>query len=279
MSVPFVTRPPSAREVERIRLTMSVFCDGSGQEMESDGSTRPGWRDIERAFACALGGAGPENKAVFDVIVPSSRERGVDYGLSIKSKTLSRRTALGDLEVEGRVYMELTNSPAKLWAPLEDRGFTETHFRNQQNPADIGNIVMETVQSWHHEARQRHPLAFPNRVLNLSQSVYVTVSMDDPRPGRRRQYQIHSFSLAFPRDIMWSYRSARCLRGTDPAFPDEPLVDWYALSGGQLKYYPRASACLFRSAVFELARPPRALISERAAAYWPAEWAAASERS
>lgn len=86
MSISFVTRGPSQDEVEQLRLAMSSFRDGSGQEKDQEGGTRPGWRDLERVIAEILGGVAPESKSVFDVFIPSTEQQDTDYGLSVKSK-------------------------------------------------------------------------------------------------------------------------------------------------------------------------------------------------
>jgi hypothetical protein len=85
----------------------------------------------------------------------------------------------------------------------------------------------------------------------------------------------HAFDLAFPPNIVWKYTSSRCLRGFDPSYPEETLFDFYLLSGGQLKYYPRASTARFSSEVFELAEPKRISALARASRMYPAAWLAA----
>jgi hypothetical protein len=62
------------------------------------------------------------------------------------------------------------------------------------------------------------------------------------------------------------------LRGYDPTYPDEVLVDWYGLSGGQLKYYPRASEAKHYTEQFQLLLPKMVSISEKASVYWPKAW-------
>ena len=117
MSVPFLTRPASANELEQLRLVLSSFRDGGGQLQDKAG-TLPGWRDYERAIAAVFHGWAPENKGVFDVFVGSTVNDTTDYGYSVKSKELGRAGAIEDLSTDGRVYMELSNSPAKLWTAV-----------------------------------------------------------------------------------------------------------------------------------------------------------------
>lgn len=272
MSIPFVTRPPTVAETELLRLAMSTFCDGSGQTREADSTTRPGWRDFERVIAAILKGKAPENKEVFDVVVPSTRRRNVEYGISIKSKELSRASAIGDLDSGGRVYMELSNSPAKFWDALREKGLTERHFNHKDQAALFGATVLEVVESWHQQARARSASLTSSRHIDLAKSIYLVISYSKPRNGSSRQYQLHSFDLSFPAGIKWDYLSPKCLRGFDPQYPDEVLIDWYALSGGQLKYYPRATSSRFYSRPFSLLVPVPVSIPEKAARYWPQEW-------
>lgn len=277
METPFITRPPTGQETERIRLAMSSFCDGSGQYVEPGGISRPGWRDFERIIAEIIGGFAVENKEVFDVIIPSETTT-TDYGFSIKSKELSRATAITDLELNGRVHMEVSNSPAKFWEPLYRKGVTEEAFKRQEQAQLIGTTILRTVAQWHVSAAQEYGRTRPNRTLDLASSAYLTISYTKPRRGLDRYYQLHSFNLDFPEGIIWQFTSDRCLRGLDPNFPSEILVEWYGLSGGQLKYYPRASTCRYKSGQFMLAKPRRVSIAEKTAAYWPKEWVLAGGR-
>ena len=69
MYAPYKDRPLNGRELERLRLTLSSFRDGSGQvTLKADGSM-PGFRDYERALAAVLEGTTPEDKGIFDVLI------------------------------------------------------------------------------------------------------------------------------------------------------------------------------------------------------------------
>lgn len=272
MAVAFVNRPPTQQEIERWRLIMSTFNDGSGQERDAHGSTRLGWRDIERVAAVMLGGDGGEDKQIFDVLVSDPAQATRYYGISVKSKELARRSAIGDLSSDGRVYMELCNSPAKLWAPLKQQGITEADFTAGRHADQIGQQVLATVESWDSTFAQEFNAANPGKTLSLSDSIYLTVSYNKAKFTQQREYQIHSFQLHFPKNIEWEYSSARCLRGYDPAHPNEALFDWYGLSGGQLKYYPRASAAKYASTRFSLIEPRIMSLEEKAGRYFPERW-------
>lgn len=273
MSVPFATRNPDAGEVERLRLVLSTFRDGSGMVANGD-ETYPGWRDFERSVAAVLGGSAPEAKGVFDVTVPSTESAGVDYGFSIKSKALTAKGGLTNLATDGRVYMELANSPAKFLIELGKISFKEGDFTKKKRAQEVGEVVLRTVTKWHEESVSLHAKVF-NRILDLEASKFLVLSYCLPKGGRKSEYQWHSFSLKFPDGIVWKYPTKRCLRGYDPAHPKESLFDFYPLSGGQLKSYPRASNSDFSSPIFDLASPAKLSATLRAARMYPREWIAA----
>ena len=105
----------------------------------------------------------------------------------------------------------------------------------------------------------------------MERSIYLCLSYREWENGTPRRYQLHSFSLEFPDNIEWRYRG-KALKGYDPDFPGEVLFDWYAQSGGQLKYYPKATASLYASSVFTLIDAENIDLFEKAASYWPDEW-------
>src|SRR4051812_30883777 len=100
-SYAFRDRPPTAQELERLRLVLSVFRDGSGNTQMPDGSKRADWRQVERAIAEVFGGVTAESKAVFDIDFPT--DDALPYGASVKT-SLRRK--------DDRVLMEMANSPA-----------------------------------------------------------------------------------------------------------------------------------------------------------------------
>lgn len=277
MSVAFIDRPATDRELERLRLVSSTFRDGSGMLM-AGGNSLPGWRDYERALAAVLGGTAVESKAVFDVLVPSASGSREILGLSVKSKQLSRRGALADLGAAGRVYMELANSPAKLWTAVQAAGASKADFLAQQNADMVGTALLNTVKSW--RLQQQSQQAALGKTLLIDRSVYLVLSYSAPARGTlrhgERDYQWHSFDMNYPDGLEWKYKGRR-LTADDPAHPGECLFDWYAESGGQLKYYPRAQYARFSSPPFYLEEPPVVSLLRKAEAYWPTLWAAATD--
>lgn len=272
LKIPLVNRQPTEDEAKLIMLAMSTYRDGTGQEREKDGSTRPGWRDFERIFAEVLKGKAPENKDIFDVVVPAGPDTPKCYGVSLKSKQLTRVSAIEDLEEDGRVHMELANSPAKFWEALFVKGMREADFTSMNHADEMGKTVLEVVEKWHDEAKLKYEHENPGADLIVSESVYITVSYGKPVPGVGRHYQVHSFPLKFPRNIRWEFISPRCLRGYDTRYENEVVFDWYGLSGGQLKYYPRASEAIYKTQPFVLLKPENISILEKAETYWPEEF-------
>ncbi|GAB4581367.1 MAG: hypothetical protein Fur0022_41140 [Anaerolineales bacterium] len=66
MNIPML----NSSQVEKIRLILSTYQDGTGQLTVQSGRTLPGWRDFERAVALSVKGIAQENKAIFDVLIP-----------------------------------------------------------------------------------------------------------------------------------------------------------------------------------------------------------------
>ena len=273
MGLMFATRNPTAAETKHIRALLSTFRDGSGNQREADGSTRASWREIERCLAEAVKGPGGEDKQIFDVIAPDDADPNIAYGLSIKSKQLSRKAFLA-LPTIGRVYMEVANSPAKFWAEVsEAQGHGEQEFGKMMHADSIGDTVLSLVRRWHLEGKQLYEKTHPGKRLDLEHSRYVCVSYSEEINPNERMWQIHSFPLDYVADIAWEYKSKRCLTGSDPAHPEEALFDWYGLSGGQLKYYPRASEAVFSSPTFKLLPPPNSItLTDKAKVYYPDEF-------
>ena len=74
MSIPFVDRPPSSTEIEKFRLVLSTYQDGSGM-LVRQGFTLPGWRDFERTVATVFGGVNSESKFIYDVLIEMGQKK------------------------------------------------------------------------------------------------------------------------------------------------------------------------------------------------------------
>ena len=239
MGYPFRDRPPTDPELERLVLALSTYRDGSGQVMAAKRS-QPGWRDFERATASALSGVCPENKGVFDVLMPVAS--GKPYGLSLK--TSAKRT--------GFVLMELHNSYAKAWAWLNSR-----RLDPKESPLEAGVALIEQVTRWHEEAAEG---------IDVGASSYLVLTHD----RAWRLFQLSWFALGLdrpePSDMEWLSTGRRICA----TWNGHQYWEWYGESGGQLKYYPRLEDALWVSEAFELRDPPTEDTPlAKAQRYWP----------
>jgi hypothetical protein len=257
-----VDRPPTGREVERLRLILSTYQDGTGRYPAGGSLTVPGWRDFERAVALAFGGEAQESKAVFDVLLPSESNPRVSYGLSCKM-----RRELDKVERTGRVSLELSNSAGQFWDRLRIRGINQSNYR--ESPTEVGEALVEVVEGWHQAVSVEQ-----GGSVDLSGSSYLVLSWN-----RTGWYQLHQFPFVMPnpRSLNWYFPTkkrggeGRRLAGDDDA---GTLFEWYGESGGQLKYYPPANTAKWVSEKFQL--EPLADIEygilNKAAAYFPDKW-------
>jgi hypothetical protein len=82
MSYNFTGSIPTKAQIEKLRLILSTFQDGTGQLVFEPGKSLPGWRDFERSVALAFDGVEQESKAIFDVLIPMSSNPQINYGIS-----------------------------------------------------------------------------------------------------------------------------------------------------------------------------------------------------
>jgi len=258
---------PSAQEVERLRLTLSTYQDGTGMLVVGARRSLPGWRDFERSVALTFDGRAVESKEIFDVLIPF--DDTPEYGISCKM-----RSTLKETEKSGRVTMELSNSSAKFTLAFEGAGISAGEFRDRAT--DLGGIIIATVASWHHDQSD---------TIDLERSSYLALSYDSA--GR---YQLHQFALDLPdpASLTWSFpevkgkggvlRPGKRLRG---ALGDATVLEFYYGSGGQLKYYPHIDEAIWKSEVFHLESldgVEKLYDAEaKAAEYFPEKWKATYE--
>ena len=270
MTLPFIDRAPTSKEIEKLRLLLSTYQDGTGMLQIEDGSTRPGWRDFERATALALNGNAQESKAIFDVLLPDERNPQVNYGLSCKM-----RCELNRINRDGRVTIEVANSAGRFWANLANYDLNQGNYKD--SPNQVGAAIIETVNGGHDAVSTNQ-----GGNIDVHKSCYLVLSWN-----KLGNYQIHQFSLELPdpEDITWSFprqargknagAEGRRLAGNDGS---GSLFEWYGESGGQLKYYPLAKNAIWASGIFQL-EPLGDIeygIINKARAYFPKQWAAAT---
>lgn len=269
MLLPFVDREPTQAEVERIRLLLSTYQDGTGMLAIGEGHTLPGWRDFERSVALALGGYASESKAIFDVVLERVDAGNVPkYGISCKM-----RSELNRIDRDGRVTIEVSNSAGKFWDYLALKGIHQRNYREQ--PRNVGLALIELVHKW-----QLAESVDGGGNIDLRGSCYLVLSWN-----RLGWYQMHQFPLNLfdTKGLHWHFpprvQRGQELPGRRLCGSDESgnIVEWYGESGGQLKYYPFASNALWQSERFQLEPLPDADhgIINKAAAYFPQKWAAA----
>lgn len=249
---PLRDRPPNNAEMQKLRLVLATFKDGSGNLKMADGSHRADWRQVERSFAEVFQGSTAESKAVFDVDIEPDDDRQ-PYGLSIK--TSKRRP-------DDRVLLELNNSPAKMLEHAVDLGYATREGRQARwncSVEDMGFSVVSAVKAWHEACCPTH---------DLRGSSYVVMTHDQPK----NLFEVFWFGLDLgdPRDLRWAERG-RAITGTD----SHGIVRWefYAESGGQLKWYPSGNAARWRSGCFELPDPPpMRTLTDKARELFDEEW-------
>jgi hypothetical protein len=256
---PLIHRP-TKREVERLRLILSAYQDGTGMLQLKGGTTLPGWRDFERSVALAFKGEAQESKAIFDVLLPV-RPPDVMCGVSCKMRSELKR-----IDRDGRVTIELSNSAGKFWDYLDDQGIHQRNYKKR--PREVGIALIELVESWHRQVS----LAQRGNV-ELSRSFYLALSW-----SRDGWYQLHQFPLALPdpKRLNWYFPatsggSSRHLNGDDSL---GTIFEWYGESGGQLKYYPLAKHAVWASERFRLeplGNVEHGIVA-KVAAYFPELW-------
>jgi hypothetical protein len=256
---------PTSEEVERIRLLMSTYQDGTGQlTLKGKEGTLPNWRDFERSTAIAFKGIAYEAKSFFDVFVPIGNASDTYFGISCKM-----RGELRSAQKKGVLYVEVSNAAGDFWETVRNVG-VETGADMVKRPGDAGQAILDLVSSWHEKTPYK---------TDLSKSYYLILQYDP----KKLDYQHFILPLEMPdaQSLNWSVRVGKkkkgglthCLIGADKS---RSIIEWYADSGGQLKYYPPVSAAIWKSDLFRLESLPDVeegySILNKAKAYFPESW-------
>lgn len=258
MAVPFIERHPTTLEIERLRLILSTYQDGTGMVHKG---TLPGWRDFERSVEATLNGKASENKHIYDVLLPVPDSPDYFYGIDCKMRGLLRT-----VETKSIITIEVTNASGELWDSIKEHGITQETYMN--HPKASGEAILETIESWH-EGVSIHN----NGTIITEMSIYLVLQWNP----KTIEYQLFQYParLPNPNDLEWSVKGRRLIGKID----DYVLIEWYGLSGGQLKYYPHVSDAIWYSQKFKLEPLPNNLeagLRNKAAIYFPTAWSATS---
>lgn len=255
---------PSFNQVERLRLLLSTYQDGTGM-LVIQGRNLPGWRDFERSVALAFGGQAAENKAIFDVVLPNDENPPTFVGLSCKMRSELDRVAR-----DGRVTIEVSNSAGEFWDYLNTLGIDQTNYR--ERPADVGAGLLHVLEQWHLASS-----TLRGGLVELGRSSYFVLQWNLAGTYQLFQYPLN---LPDPAKLTWSFpppkRGSSGGRRVVGEAATGLLFEWYGESGGQLKYYPFAHDAIWSSAPFHLETLPTTMsygILAKAAAYFPEKWA------
>lgn len=249
--LPFRDRPLSKDELETLRLVLSTYRDGSGQNQTNVGSM-PGFRDFERGLSSIVGGTAAENKGVFDIIRPVPGERG--FGVSCKMARFAPAA-------QQAAFVELSNAAAKFRAHL-----LSLQINWVTEPGLAGPALIELVTSWHQ--------ADANALnLDLQASKYAVLS----RSSNWSEFQLSAYPLDLYRfnpigDIEWESTKSRIDGFVDIDGRRHLLWQWYPNSGGQLKWWPPLAWADWATSRFTLEQPPIVLPTERAREYFSKLW-------
>jgi len=214
---------PTSSQLEKLRLILSTYQDGTGMLAIDGGMTLPGWRDFERAVAATFAGVAQESKYVFDVIVPATNMTKMPYGISCKMRgELDRVTAR-----DGRVTIELSNSAKQFWNYLGTKDVREDNYRD--NPQQAGESLIELVEMWHSKES-----SVSGGSIELIASFYLVLSWN-----KKGSYQLHQFPLILPdpSTLYWYFPNKTRKGVEEPAQrlcgADETgvIFEWYGQSG------------------------------------------------
>lgn len=248
-------------QLEKIRLILSTYQDGSGQLARPKGKTLPGWRDFERAVALAFQGTAQESKAIYDVLVPLAEVPDTYYGIACKMRKLLR-----DVQRTGRVTIEVSNSSGKFWDALQREGLDDF----ETAPVRAGEILLRLVAQWHDDVDIAH-----GGTIDTQKSFYLVLQWDE----KTLTYQMYRYALTFPDPLALSWSAqGRRLVGEDA---HSVIIEWYGHSGGQLKYYPSIEQAIWVSEVFALEPLPERDeeygVLRKVREYYPELWQRACE--
>lgn len=267
----FIDRSPSYVELEKLRLLLSVFQDGSGGLRQDGGGTLPDYRNFERACAIAFNGIAVESKFPLDVIFELNSTASTFYGIDCKMKH-----SLREVRQKGRLYIEVTNASRDLWSFLEANQLSREQAFAQ--PRRAGELLVSEL----HKSKSAKCAEYPLGRIEIDSSFFLAL----PYNKVERAYQLFLLPISLPdgKQLDWQWRlsnrrrdgvQTQALVATDS--DASTVIEWYANSGGQLKYYPSTQQALWSSPEFileELDGDNRGLLVEKVRTYFPGKWPA-----
>ena len=240
-----------------MRLLLSTFRDGSGQRVKA--GFMPDFLAFERVTAYVLGGSTNEDKGIFDVEVPG--------GTGCRAWGVSCKMASAQPQKNACWFMELSNSAKYLTDALTTK---EIHWPS--DPEAAGPILVATVGSWHEKVRNAYDVAASKYLLLTHDSRWSTFEI--------ASFDINVLTRVSAVDIKWVTEGRAAAAGRpssvagyiDSDRGSHRLWQWYANSGGQLKFYPPLGWEEWRTGEFKLAEPPVRDMKEKVSEYWPGAW-------
>lgn len=263
MSLVFVDRSPTEAEVEKLRLILSTYQDGTGMLTIKD-KTLPGWRDFERSTAVCFNGIALESKAIYDVLLPDPIDKKVFYGISCKM-----RKELRQVEKNGKLIIELSNASKEFWQILKPFDVNLQNYHDQAGL--VGELIIKRVEKWHIDVDIKN-----GGKVDTSKSIFLCLQYDI-KTGYYQLFQL-PILLPNPNSINWAVISARLVGTMD----GQTIIEWYGSSGGQLKYYPNIEKATWISEKFKLEHIPQnsgSNILKKVEAYFPDQWRAIKDIS
>jgi hypothetical protein len=250
----FLTRQPNDAELALLKKYLASYRDGTGNHRELDGSSRADSRQIERCLAELLHGRTTENKAFYDFVVEFNENGGIAVrGASIKSKQMTKLRDYPQQKATMRAHLEISNASAKDWALCREHRLSENDFREHKHASEFGAVILERqkIERETSEAAYIQETGAGSKFFVPSDCVFISV-MYSPIHQHERSFLVSAFSVHIPTPTTWKFEGSR-LVGLDAN--DGVMLEWYALSGSQFKYYPKLSDRLNGTSLFTLPRP------------------------
>jgi hypothetical protein len=143
-----------------------------------------------------------------------------------------------------------------------ERGLSEQLFREGQQADAFGQAILDrqTIERQTSQVSYLNSIPGGNKFFVEADCVYISL-LYSPMVHGERSYLVSSFHAVLPAPAEWSFKGRRLVgKDVDGAV----LYEWYGLSGGQLKYYPKIADRLHGTELFTLADYKPAIESLRA---------------